>query len=102
MPDDLHPKLTEERRVAAEDARQKTENLYRSVFASSPEGVEVLTDILLNLCHYFSMIGPEDKGKIAQRNVGLAILERLCLSGLDAKEFIERILSVPSIKGETT
>ena len=64
MPDDLHPELTEELRGADEAARQKTENLYRSVFASSPEGVEVLTDILLNLCHYFSIIKPGEEWKI--------------------------------------
>ena len=99
MPDDFHPELTEEQQKADEQTRRMN-RLFRNVF-SGVEGIEVLTYILLHFCHYFSIIDPEDKGKIAQRNVGLAILEQVCLSGLEAKEFIKSILSVP-IKGEET
>lgn len=99
MSEDLHPELTEKKRADAEISKRMN-RLYRNVF-SGVEGTEVLTDILLHFCHYFSIIDPEDQGKIAQRNVGLAILERVCLSGLDAKDIIKSILSVP-IKGAET
>lgn len=99
MSDDLYPELTEDEQETAE-TEKRMNRLYRNVF-SGTEGNEVLADILLHFCHYFSFIEPEEQGKIAQRNVGLAILERMNLIGPYAKDFIKLILSV-EIKGEET
>ena len=96
MSDDLHPELTEDQRAAAE-ADQRMNRLFRNVF-SSPEGIEVLAYIELNFCHYFSMLDSGDSYKAGQRDIGLAILERVCLSGLEAKDIIQLILSVPQSK----
>lgn len=105
MSDDFFPELTEEKRKTAEaEAEKRLNRFYRNVF-SGVEGIEVLTDIVENECHYFTMVGfmePHEIVRImAQKDVGLAILKRVCLGGLEAKDIIKLFLSVP-IKGDET
>lgn len=46
---------------------------HRLLF-SSGIGLEVLADILTRHCHFGSYLDPEDKARIGQYNVGIAIL----------------------------
>lgn len=69
MPDDLFDLGTSERLAEVELLVQK----YRSVF-TSPLGVEVLKDILVNHCHFLCF---HEGGEDGAYNVGIKILSNM-------------------------
>ena len=49
---------------------------HRALFFT-PLGMEVLSDILINLCNFGCFLDPDDKQDVGKYNVGVGILSRL-------------------------
>jgi hypothetical protein len=67
---------------------------YRLVFLADA-GMEVLADILVNLCYYGTRLPPDNEAAIARYNVGIDILEKIGVRETDPRAVVNAILSVP-------
>jgi hypothetical protein len=78
---------------AIEKEKERIRGAYRFAFAQTEIGVEVLCDILTNLCHFGQVLETPDD--VAQYNVGIGILSRLgVVSKGNEREIVVNLLNV--------
>ena len=76
MSDELTKELNRQK-DEIEKANKELQGKYRHLFVSSEIGLDVLSDILVNFCHFGCFI--YDNYDMAQHNVGVSILSRIGL-----------------------
>lgn len=67
---------------------------YRNTF-KSVSGKKVLSDILVNFCHFGAYLDPHDTFSIGQYNVGISILGRLGVFSQGRDAVINALLDIP-------
>jgi len=95
--DELFDGISDDEAVRGE--KERIRGLYRHAFASTAIGVEVICDILTNLCHFGQVLATPDD--VAQYNVGIGILSRLgVVSKGNEREIVVNLLNVIPKKEE--
>lgn len=72
---------------------------YRLV-SRTEEGRMVFNDILVTLCHFGAYIDPENNQEVGQRNVGVAIMQRLGIFSGGSQRVINAMCDLPTIEVE--
>lgn len=75
---------------------------YRNVLCSTPQAVEVLTDIM-TMCHFGSTLDPANPVQVSEYNVGVAILAKCGVFSDDNRDEVFRALcgiANPAVKSK--
>jgi len=73
-----------------EKEKEDIRNKYRFVFTSTDLGVDVLCDILVNLCNFGQYL--QSQKEVYEYNVGIGILSRLGISSAGNEKQMVRTL----------
>ncbi len=80
--------------MLSEEDEKRTE-IWRNVFFSTPDGKEVLEELLLST-HVFESVAVDDEAAASRRNLGIWILFRLGVyQDRNVKEIIDKFATMP-------